>query len=144
MESSERIAGSEEGEKAGAAANLFAPDVDDDSGSEVDILTKNVMVSPTEDQFTLLHSRLRERLLQGETIYEIGVGGESFCGRPTCAPEWYNDLYKNYLHLSDIITVRENCLKPKCNQRMFRYVSLNSMFGSFQEEATRTSLNLYC
>ena len=97
MESSERIAGSEEGEKAGAAANLFAPDVDDDSGSEVDILTKNVMVSPTEDQFTLLHSRLRERLLQGETIYEIGVGGESFCGRPTCAPEWYNELYKNLL-----------------------------------------------
>ena len=50
----------------------------------------------------------------------------------------------HYLHLSDIITVWENCLKPKCNQRMFRYVSLNSMFGSFQEEATRTRLNLYC
>lgn len=74
MESTERIEGSKEGEGAGAP-NLFAPEMEDDSGSEVDILTKNVMVSPSEEQFTLLHSRLGERLMQGETIYEIGVGG---------------------------------------------------------------------
>lgn len=76
MESSERIA-EEAGGDAVGATNLFAPGMEDeeDSGSEADIVTKSVMISPTEDQFTSLHSRLRERLLQGETIYEIGVGG---------------------------------------------------------------------
>lgn len=73
MESGERI--EEEGAEEMASTNLFAPDMDEESDCEIDILTKSVMVSPTEEQFTLLHSRLRERLLQGETIYEIGLGG---------------------------------------------------------------------
>lgn len=37
---------------------------------------KNVLVSPSEEQFDLLKKRLEERTLdcRGETIYEIGVG----------------------------------------------------------------------
>lgn len=37
---------------------------------------KNVLVSPTEEQFELLKKRLQERILdsRGETIYEIGTG----------------------------------------------------------------------
>lgn len=37
---------------------------------------KNVLVSPTEEQFDLLRKRLEERTRdnRGETIYEIGVG----------------------------------------------------------------------
>lgn len=37
---------------------------------------KNVLVSPTEDQFELLKLRLEERIAdsRGETIYEIGIG----------------------------------------------------------------------
>ena len=65
---------------AGAAAmNLFQPGIEEDD-NELDIISKTMMVSPTDEQYTLLHSRLGERLLQGETIYEIGTGGTlSFC-----------------------------------------------------------------
>lgn len=37
---------------------------------------KNVLVSPTEEQYDLLKKRLEERTQdsRGETIYEIGVG----------------------------------------------------------------------
>lgn len=37
---------------------------------------KNVLVSPTEEQFELLKKRLVERISdsRGETIYEIGIG----------------------------------------------------------------------
>jgi GTPase len=40
------------------------------------IRNKNVLVSPTEEQFELLLKRLRERIAdsRGETIYEIGIG----------------------------------------------------------------------
>lgn len=75
MESTERISG-EQLSVAEGATSLFTPDNhDDDNSSEVDIFTKDVMVSPTEEQFTILHNKLRERLLQGETIYDIGTGG---------------------------------------------------------------------
>jgi len=67
-------------EMENGATSLFEPSIDDDDNmsdvSDVDDFAKNVMVSPTEHQFTTLHNRLRERLLHGETIYEIGVGGK--------------------------------------------------------------------
>lgn len=89
MESTERIAGDFNAAAGAAAMNLFEPDVDDEDTSEVDILTKSAMVSPTEEQFTLLHSRLRERLLQGETIYEIGIGGKVLKrGLCCCCPRY--------------------------------------------------------
>lgn len=59
--------------------------MDLESGNERSSLTaidyssirgKNVLVSPSEDQFDLLQKRLEERTRdnRGETIYEIGVG----------------------------------------------------------------------
>lgn len=44
------------------------------------ICGKNVLVSPTEEQFELLKKRLEERTLdcRGETIYEIGIGDGKF------------------------------------------------------------------
>lgn len=37
---------------------------------------KNVLVSPTEEQYELLRKRLKERIddSRGETIFEIGIG----------------------------------------------------------------------
>ena len=42
------------------------------------ILFQLALVSPDDDQFDVLHQKLMERLEegQGETIYELGVGGE--------------------------------------------------------------------
>ena len=63
------------GGAAGAAAmNLFQPGDEEDSGG-LDVDHKTMMVSPSDEQFSLLHKRLGERLQQGETIYEIGIGG---------------------------------------------------------------------
>jgi len=40
------------------------------------IRSKNVLVSPTEEQYELIRRRLHERIIdsRGETIYEIGIG----------------------------------------------------------------------
>lgn len=40
------------------------------------ILSKTVLISPTEDQYELLRIRLNERIISGggESIFEIGVG----------------------------------------------------------------------
>jgi len=83
MESTERIGGPEDT----PAANLFAPDSDDELNLE--ILTKNALVSPTEEQYSVLHALLTERLLQGETIYEIGSGGKSTTNAASKA-NWIN------------------------------------------------------
>lgn len=71
MESEERIEGA-----AANSTNLFAPEIDADNPNQADIISKSVLVSPTEEQYTALNNHLAERLLQGETIYEIGIGGE--------------------------------------------------------------------
>lgn len=40
------------------------------------IRNKNVLISPTEEQFELLKKRLQDRIndSRGETIYDIGIG----------------------------------------------------------------------
>lgn len=82
------------------ALNFFQPDVqEDDDTNEIDVISKSIMVSPTEDQFTLLHSRLRERLLQGETIYEIGTGGKYRTYPPF-----------HHLSWSETLILRQDCI----------------------------------
>ena len=76
MESIAENRGEMNGAVGAPALNLFQPEEKCDAIDELDIISKTMMVSPTDEQFILLSSRLRERLLQGETIYEIGTGGK--------------------------------------------------------------------
>lgn len=53
--------------------NFFADDCNGDV-EMASVISKHALVSPNEEEYDILLDRLKERLTQGETIYEIGTG----------------------------------------------------------------------
>ena len=59
------------------------------------LLMQLAMISPDDEQFDLLLHKLKERLDEGhgETIYEIGVGGNKQQIKKTYSVLYYNIIY---------------------------------------------------
>lgn len=63
--------------------NLFAPDDTVMNGCDDFVISsKSVLVSPTEDQYSMLLQLMQRRLEEGESLYTVGVGDEVDKGLP--------------------------------------------------------------